>query len=736
MIKAEKFKLRLNFFIIIISFLIICLILNTIFVSAPPSPHNVQGRVFSNGTNGVQNGIPVMINDTVSNDLVIVYTDAPEVPELLGTYSAAINGSDGDLIIVTAWNLTHYGMNSSLLTSTTELNIVLNTSRPSETNVTITAPQNKSIHNTTNVFNLTANVSVAITDATLCNATLSFSQNQALNITTDQNFTNLLGNIAIGEVTTTTWNLSGLKEGFTNVTVTGQCSSDGINLEKANIQTILIFINDTSPPVINLTSPANNSWVFTNLTFSYSIIEGTGIKNCSLLIDDKLNQTSYKVQTLIAQNFTLNDTSEGQHNWSISCFDNSSNFLQGNSSFGVFYADGHPPGMALLFPPNGSALTNTTVTFYYNVTDNFNATNCSLIINNEIRETNHTISLNISNNFTATLSGNNYNWSVNCSDNANNIGDSSYFVLTAPDLKINSSDISFSNNNPVEKEQIEINATIYNLGTANTTNNVTFRFFENDPYINGVQLGLDFNINVTAGSNVTVTINYTTKRGNFNIFAVVDPPLLQNGSVVELNESNNEASRQIFISAYNVYHGIISSTIVLDASQNLSVFSWVNVTALSGQVFAADSDSNIDFSNLLALSRNLTGNFTFNDFEELDLALNMTNLTDSINNTYTIDGGVKNSANLTVYLQSIYNVPIINSTNNSNFITGILWDKSDEAGDGQYNGSEDVLFITQINKNSPGAYGTYDYEIKVPSTLKQYMQPNVQDTITFYRELR
>src|SRR3989338_8785511 len=140
---------------LILLILVHSILLSVIVKAPPPSPHNVEGRVLTNSSNGVQNGIPVTINDTVSNDYVLTYTDAPDVPELRGSYSATINGNDGDLIIVTAWNSTHYGTNiSNLISSTTNVNVVLNTTRASEGNVTILGFLNNSLKNKRIIFNV------------------------------------------------------------------------------------------------------------------------------------------------------------------------------------------------------------------------------------------------------------------------------------------------------------------------------------------------------------------------------------------------------------------------------------------------------------------------------------------------------------------------------------------------------------------------------------------------------
>lgn len=705
--------------------------------TGPPSPHNVDGRVLTNSTNGVQNGIPVKIEDLVTSDFVSTVTDAPDIPELLGIYSATINNaSDDDFILIKSWNSTHYGFNSSFLeATTTTVNVVLKYKRPSETNVTITLPLNNSVRNTTDVFNVTANVTILGSDATNCNATISFS-NDVINITFDQNFTNQLGDINLGSSKTTKWNVSGVKDGTSNITVKAQCSSDGKNFDGVNINTISTTINDTTIPIIDLVSPANNSFFNlqeSNITFRYNISENTGIKNCSLYFNNIINQTNMNLEVNTLLNFTINNTPLGTSSWFISCFDNSTNLNQGNSSVRILNIDGIKPNITLLLPLNNSVMRNNSISFQYNITDNYNVTNCSLILNQEVKFINYSITQNITNYFNVTIPGNDYNWSINCTDLADNVGSSGHFVLISSDLKVNSSDIVFSKDAPAETETIEINASIFNLGIANLTQNAIVQFFENDPDINGIQIGDNKSVNVSAKSNVTVSVNYTVKVGKVDIFVIVDPPIATNGSIIEINETNNEANRSLSISAYHTYYGDVISKIFLSTVQNFSVYSWFNLS-LTGSIFASDSDSSIDFNNLTALSRNLSNNLTMNDFEDLDIALNITSLADSINRSYVANDAIKDTANFTILNKNVTDVPIVNSTNTSNFVTGILWDTND-TNTGQFNGSQDVVFITRINKRSLGSYGAYSYEIKVPANLKKYLNPNLRNTITFHTEL-
>ena len=82
---------------------------------------------------------------------------------------------------------------------------------------------------------------------------------------------------------------------------------------------------------------------------------------------------------------------------------------------------------------------------------------------------------------------------------------------------------------------------------------------------------------------------------------------------------------------------------------------------------------------------------------------------------------------------AIGDVPVVNSTNTISFVSGIVWDTSD-GGDGQYDGTEDAVFVTTINESQAGKYGVYDYEIRVPVRLRDYTSGS--STVAFYGEIR
>ncbi|MBD3260062.1 hypothetical protein GF371_05570, partial [Candidatus Woesearchaeota archaeon] len=303
----------------------------------------------------------------------------------------------------------------------------------------------------------------------------------------------------------------------------------------------------------------------------------------------------------------------------------------------------------------------------------------------------------------------------------------------APDLFINSTYIDFSDSNPKENENITINATVFNLGSANATN-VTVQFFDGNE-THGTQINGNVTVNISANSNVTVNMTWLAVLGPHNITVVVDPPTATNGSIAESDETNNVDNKTLNTQSYHTFYGSIFGNLTLrDAGSNI-LYNWL-INDYQGSVLVTDVDSSIDFISLKALGWNDTGGRTSGDFDDADANLNITGWNDSTKKLWTNNGGValfNSTFNLT--RQSITDVPVINSTNSSDFITGILWDDSDDT-DNEYDTSdkEDLVFVTNIKDNTVGKYGAVDYEIRVPVRLEEYAAGS--DLLAFYIQLK
>jgi hypothetical protein len=134
---------------------------------------------------------------------------------------------------------------------------------------------------------------------------------------------------------------------------------------------------------------------------------------------------------------------------------------------------------------------------------------------------------------------------TNCELNeADNLGNIYVNVVTGlPDLKILSQDVSPSNLNPSPNQTITVVSSIHNTGTTQSTPTMV-RF-----WVDNVQLGVDVPIGIIyPGQDTTVaaTATYSSALVGPKIIKVTADPA---NTQVEINESNNEATRAIIVGA-------------------------------------------------------------------------------------------------------------------------------------------------------------------------------------------
>ncbi|MEK6893485.1 MAG: S8 family serine peptidase [Nanoarchaeota archaeon] len=275
--------------------------------------------------------------------------------------------------------------------------------------VNLLSPLNNLITNQNQTFSCSANTSAA-----LSNVTFSLWNSTAAEY-------NYLNNI------TGLFNQTNFSYNFTHE---GNYSWNCLFKNNLNFQSLIssnFSLNyDITYSNITFTLPSSNgSWssgifrMFTNenSTCSYSL--NNGFSNYTLNSSNGINFTWL--------NSTLNQNQS--YNLSVSCNDSA-----GNSKREIinFFADLTKPLITSISPPNGESYTGqTTIIFNYSVSDNLNISNCNFILNNALNITDSAIanqSLNY--NFTKTLSPNTYTWSVNCTDDAGNIGNSSTSSFT------------------------------------------------------------------------------------------------------------------------------------------------------------------------------------------------------------------------------------------------------------------------------------------------------------------
>ncbi|MGC8929872.1 MAG: CARDB domain-containing protein, partial [Candidatus Woesearchaeota archaeon] len=399
------------------------------------------------------------------------------------------------------------------------------------------------------------------------------------------------------------------------------------------------------------------------------------------------------------------------------------------------------PTVTLLLPEDNY----TTGVGYINLSYipfDYNLANCTLYIGNE-----YSFNPNVTNSSPLNNETNYFNnvffrvgiyyWNVKCEDTEGNFGFATQnFTLniSGPDLVITPERIFFNETNSSEGSNITVFANITNLGLSDADKPFIVQFYYGDPDLGGTQLNSNITVpNLSRNNFIIVNTTFIVKPGNNNIFAVLDP----NNIVNESDETNNKANKSISIPIYQYYYGNISVEIMLGDYLNKTLLKVESSETNYGNIIISDVDSSFSFNDLIPLTRNINNQKTNNDFTDLDIILNTSDANDSIKNTWGLgtDDPIA-IATFNISGRIIDNVPIINSTNNPNFITGILWDKADDLSNNyqfDYNNKEDIVFVTKINPKKQGAYGIYDYEIRIPSLLKNYKSGT--SLVNFYVEI-
>ncbi len=187
------------------------------------------------------------------------------------------------------------------------------------------------------------------------------------------------------------------------------------------------FSYDTIPPSLDIILPKNNSWL-NSVKFNISLNEETS--NCVFSLDNTENTSMTKFNDTYF-NYTNSNITEAQHNVTFSCNDTAGNL---NSSSLIFFnIDKSLPNITLISPNAPYSLTSSSIEiiFEFNVSDNLNINFCELQISgsSDIIQKNQSL-ITISSNISYTLTPGAYNWQINCTDEAGNLGNSTTRSLT------------------------------------------------------------------------------------------------------------------------------------------------------------------------------------------------------------------------------------------------------------------------------------------------------------------
>lgn len=254
-----------------------------------------------------------------------------------------------------------------------------------------------------------------------------------INITSDENLNqsflewgNSSGftNVSMDNSSLTNWyvNMTSLAEYNYNYTVWAQNTTENWNQSIRQYVTI-----DLNNPVISFVSPvANYNSSSANINFTFNVTDTlSSLLNCSIYINGTLNATNSTTMNGTDTTFSLTGLSEANNqNWTINCTDDSNRTHQ--PSVRNFNVDLTAP-VIILITANNTNSSDATPDLQFNVTDNLDTSIfCELFINNTGYGTNSSVTNATTTTITAntSLSDGSYEWYVNCTDDASNVGQS------------------------------------------------------------------------------------------------------------------------------------------------------------------------------------------------------------------------------------------------------------------------------------------------------------------------
>jgi len=121
---------------------------------------------------------------------------------------------------------------------------------------------------------------------------------------------------------------------------------------------------DEIAPVVNLVYPENNSYLnLNNINFSFNVVDNSEILNCSLYLNNVLNQTNETVLNNTLTYFNVFNLVESVYEWNVNCNDESGNV--NISETRLFNVDITDPNIFLSMGPSilEFGIENTTVNF-------------------------------------------------------------------------------------------------------------------------------------------------------------------------------------------------------------------------------------------------------------------------------------------------------------------------------------------------------------------------------------
>jgi hypothetical protein len=137
-------------------------------------------------------------------------------------------------------------------------------------------------------------------------------------------------------------------------------------------------------PDVTLLNPHNDSVYLDNqyFNFTYKVTSPFfNMSSCSIYFNGSMNTTDNNITNVVNQYFNNSYYfAEGSYNWMVSCVEDSTKQLRGNSSIFVFLVDLTAPDVDLVSPLHNSSSNANVNYFVGNFSDNLGLLNASLLV--------------------------------------------------------------------------------------------------------------------------------------------------------------------------------------------------------------------------------------------------------------------------------------------------------------------------------------------------------------------
>lgn len=368
-------------------------------------------------------------------------------------------------------------------------------------------------------------------------------------------------------------NLTGLNEGGYSYRVYVNDTAGNLN------QTPLRHITlDTTPPVIILSQPVNNSNIdSTTVTFNFTAYDNIDtLIDYTLYIDGVANTTGNATTTLTT--VTVTGLTEGTHTWNVAVTDDAGN--SNASQTWTFAVDITPPAITFISPtPTNNSIVNTSVTIAVNVTDAISNVSTALINVNGVNYTMSKLGSGkaVDFNYTITSEGT-HTYRVYANDSLNHWNSTGTRVVTVDKTPPQITVISYP---PSVYRNTKANLTVV-IADAHPNKYAVYRngtFVDSGSYQNGTAFNISINTTSLGYWNYTIKANDTA--GNENSSSVIvevrnNPPVAsftasktsaRTGEAITFNASSSYDSDGSIVSyAWDFGDGSTASGVVVKHS--------------------------------------------------------------------------------------------------------------------------------------------------------------------------